>query len=105
MNIDDRTALLDVAFRDWTRLRSTYFGASWRAKLNNFEMSEVDVIVAHMDRVLSDFMAMGREHGAMHLPSVMPEKPDHLNGHGTMEMLSNGPMTRGAFSGLTAGVN
>ena len=105
MNSDDRTALLDVAFQDWTRLRSTYRGASWRAKLNNFEMSEVDVVVAHMDRVLSDFMAMEREHEVMYMPSVIAEKSGYLNGRGTMELLSDGLINHGVSGGLTDGVN
>ena len=105
MNNDDRTALLEVAYRDWTRLRSTYLGAKWRTKLNNFEMSEVDVVVAHMDRVLSDFMAMEREHDVTYTSSVIAEKSGYLNGRGKMEMLSDGLMNHGAFGGLTDRVN
>ena len=86
-------------------MRSTYLGASWRAKLNNFEMSEVDVIVAHMDRVLSDFMAMELEHEVMYMSSVIAEKSGYLNGRGTMELLSDGLINHGVSGGLTDGVN
>jgi len=55
---DDRTFLLDAAFRDWAESRACFGTAAWRRKLNNFEVSELDALVGRMDRAMRDFMSV-----------------------------------------------
>ena len=47
-------------------------------------MSEVDVIVAHMDRVLCEFMTMECQRGDENVSSAVAGRPEHLSGDGSI---------------------
>ena len=85
VNDEGRAFLLDIAFKDWARLRSTYIGASWRAKLGKFELSEMDVIVANMDRTLCDFMAVERQCNAPEQSRALADTLEHRDCKGPTE--------------------
>jgi hypothetical protein len=76
---DDYAFLLDAAFRDWARWRSTFRAAPWRKRLNNFELSEVDALAGRMDRALRDFMTVAQQ--SAEASGVAASAPDTLSGH------------------------